>query len=260
MPSMNAEELRSATRFEAEKVIPYSIEDVELDSFKAEDLAGNRMRVVIIAAKKDLIDSELKLVYEAGLEPSILDVDSFALMNAFVNSQTDIENVSALVNIGAKKTNLNIIKGACTYLSRDIDIGSANIDKMLSETLSIPEVEAQRIREEKLSKFSELTEPEKKSLEAPLADVLNRLSDEVRLSFDFYENHYANSVKKIYISGGMTVAPVVLEYLKELLGQEASKWDPLANITVHERISNKDMLQRIKPQLAVAIGLGLRKE
>lgn len=258
MPSMTEEELRSATKFEAEKVIPYKIDEVELDSAKVEDLKGNRMRVIIIAAKKDLIDTQLKMVYETGLEPVALDIDSFAMMNAFTHAGIDNSSVCGLLNIGAKRSNLNIIKGTISYLSRDINIGGGEITGIIAENLSLTEVESERIKKEKLSRFLQLSDEEKKDVKAPLEEVLSRLADEVRLSFDFYENHYASSVDKVYISGGASKPKVVEMLLKESLGHETLKWDPLANIDISERL-DRLMLNEAQSQLAVAVGLGLRR-
>lgn len=258
MPSMTEEELASATKFEAEKIIPYNISEVELDSSKVEDLSGNRMRVVIVAAKKDLIDSQLKMVYEAGLEPLLVDIDSFAVMKAFLNAGIDNQAVCGLLNIGAKRTNLNIIKGKISYLSRDISIGGDDLTKAISDSLSIPEAEYEKIKQEKLSQFLQLTAEQKKGIDLPLEEVLSRLSDEVRLSFDFYENHYASNVGKVYISGGVAKPKVVEALLKESLGRETLKWDPLANIEISEKLDPL-MLDGSRSQLAIAVGLALRK-
>ena len=258
MPSMTDEELASATKFEAEKIIPYNISEVELDSSKVEDLSGNKMRVVIVAAKKDLIDSQLKMIHEAGLEPLLVDVDSFAVMKAFMNAGINNDAVCGLLNIGAKRTNLNIIKGEISYLSRDISIGGDDITRAISDNLSISVGESDKIKEEKLSKFLQLTAEEKKGIEAPLEEVLSRLTDEVRLSFDFYENHYASNVDKVYISGGTSKPKVVEVFLKESLGREALRWDPLANIEIAEKLDSL-MLDESRPQLAIAVGLALRR-
>lgn len=258
MPSMTEEEMRSATRFEAEKIIPYNISEVELDSYKIEDLSGNKMRVVIVAAKKDLIDTQLKMIYEAGLEPVLVDIDSFAVMKAFTSAGIDNSNVCGLLNIGAKRTNLNIIKGKISYLSRDIAIGGDDITKAVSEGLSISEVEAEKMKEEKLSQFLQLNDGQKKDIEGPLGEVFSRLSDEVRLSFDFYENHYAGNVAKIYISGGGSKPKIIEDLLKENLGRETLGWDPLANIEISDKLDPL-MLDESKPQLAIAVGLALRR-
>jgi len=257
LPSMSEEELEGATRFEAEKVIPYNIDEVEIDSVKMEDLDGNRIGVIIVVAKKDLIDSQIKMINEASFNPVILDVDSFAMLNSFSHTGIDTENVCGLLNIGAKRSNLCIVKNGIPYLSRDIDIGGLELTKAIAENLSKPQAEAEKIKLEKLNKFIQLSEEERKGIEAPLADLISRLGDEVRLSFDFYENHYTNPVTKVYISGGMSIPEITVNLLKESLGRDALKWDPLTNIEISDKLE-KERLDILRPQLAVAAGLGLR--
>ena len=258
LPSMTDDELKDAAKFEAEKIIPYNINEVEIDAAKIEDLEGNRMRVVIAAVKKDLVDSQLKILSEAGLSPTALDIDSFALMRSFVNTAIDTENISALLNIGDKKTNLNIIKGKKTYLSRDLDIGGFQIAKLIAENLSIKVDEASKIMEEKLLNFSSISADDRKIIESPLSDILSHLLDGVRLSFDFFENHYGESVSKVYVSGGLSLAQVVEDFLKENIGRDLKKWDPLVNVEVADNI-DQEKLKAVSAQLAVAIGLGLRR-
>jgi len=258
LPSMTEEELKGAVKFEAEKVIPYDINEVEIDAAKIEDLEGNRMRVVIVAVKKDLIDSQLTILSEAGLTPIALDIDSFALMKTFINSNTDSENIAALLNIGDKKTNLNIVQAGKSYLSRDLDVGGYQIAKLISENLSIKIDEASKIMQEKLSGFSNISEDERKVIEAPLVDILSHLIDGVRLSFDFFENHYGKSVSKVYISGGLAKPKVVEDFLKENIGRDLERWDPLINIEVSDSV-DQEKLKVVSAQLAVAIGLGLRR-
>ncbi len=258
IPSMNEEELAGAIRFEAEKVIPYDINEVELDCAKIEDLNGDRMRVVMVAAKKDLVDSQMKILSEAGLEPFIFDVDSFAVANAFINTNIDNTSVCGLLNIGFNKSNLNIVMGGKTYLSRDIDIGGRSIVKLIADNLSLPEAEALKIFEDKLARFEELAEDERKLIEGPIADILSRLADEAVLSFDFYENQHENNVAKVFISGGMSMPNVIESFLKESLGRGLQKWNPITNIEISEKLDPKEITE-LAPQLAVATGLALRK-
>ena len=204
------------------------------------------------------MDSQLKILSEAGLSPTALDIDSFALMRSFVNTAIDTENISALLNIGDKKTNLNIIKGKKTYLSRDLDIGGFQIAKLIAENLSIKVDEASKIMEEKLLNFSSISADDRKIIESPLSDILSHLLDGVRLSFDFFENHYGESVSKVYISGGLSLAQVVEDFLKENIGRDLKKWDPLVNVEVADNV-DQEKLKAVSAQLAVAIGLGLRR-
>ncbi|TRZ50518.1 MAG: hypothetical protein D4S01_06530 [Dehalococcoidia bacterium] len=153
---------------------------------------------------------------------------------------------------------MNIVKGNKSYLSRDIDIGGSQVVKLISDNLSLPQKEALKIMEEKLSGFSNIPEDEKKIILTPLSDILSRLIDEIRLSFDFYENRYANSVAKIYISGGMAVHEAVIDFLRQAMGRDIEKWNPLAKVQVSNDLVSRG-IEVYSPQLAVAIGLGLRR-
>lgn len=257
MPSMTEAEFKSAARFEAEKIIPYRLDQVVIDCAKVEGLAENRMRIVIVAAKKDVVDTRLRLLNEAGLEPSILDVDSFAVMNAFVASGIDKESVCGLLNIGAKTTNLNIIKKGVSYLSRDIDVGGADITKALSEQLAITDKEAERIKVEPPSQEAQPQPDRQAKIDTCYLEVLSRLSDEVRLSFDFYETNYVGNVEKVYLSGGSSQSKEVVRILRDNLGCETVLWNPMAAVEIGQGI-DADLINKVQSQMSVAIGLGLR--
>lgn len=258
IPAMNEEELAGAIRFEAEKLIPYDIKEIHLDAAKIEDLEGNRMRVVMVAAKKDLVSSQMDILSEAGLEPLICDVDSFAAANAFMNTHIDDTSVCGLLNIGFNKSNLNIVKGAKTYLSRDIDIGGRNIAKLIAENLSLSETEALKIAEDRLADFRGLEAGERKVIEEPLVEVLSRLADESVLSFDFYENQHGANISRVFISGGMSMPKIVEDLLKENLSRGLQKWNPLTNIEISSKLDSEN-ITKAAPQLAVVTGLALRK-
>lgn len=256
MPSMNDDELKSAVKFEAEKVIPYKLDDVILDFARIQGASKNRMRVVIVAVKKDVVETHLKILEQAGLEPLLLDIDSFAVMNAFTSADIDKENVCGLINIGAKRTNLNIAKGGVSYLFRDIDIGGNEITKRIAAN-HIKEVKDPKSIEEKLSILAQLPPEEKDLMNRYLEEVLSRLTDELRLSFDFYENQHAGGISKVYISGGMVNSEIVESFLREGLGRDTFRWDPLAGMEIDPGLDTQ-ALDGVRYQLAVSIGLGLR--
>jgi type IV pilus assembly protein PilM len=258
LPVMTDDELKGAARFEAEKVMPYNINEVELDALKIENLEGNRIRVVIVAVKKELIDSQIKILSEAGLEPVIIDVDSFAIANAFISTGIGNSNVCGLINIGFSKSSLHIVRGGKSYFSRDINIGGRQIISLIADDMSLSEKEAAQVMQDRLLQLNDISEDEKKPIIGPLSDILLNLIDEIRLSFDFYENCYAGSVNKIYTSGGMATAEIVMDFLKEHMGKDVGRWDPLINLEVPEGIMSKG-LKTLTPQLVTAIGLGLRR-
>jgi type IV pilus assembly protein PilM len=105
------QQARELMRWEAEQHVPFDMESVELDfQILDPDDDGVEMSVLLVAAKRELIESKLRVLTDAGLEPGMVDVDAFALHNAFeVNYPEAMRGIVALVNIGHDVTNINIL-------------------------------------------------------------------------------------------------------------------------------------------------------
>ncbi len=132
-PNMSEEELKSALRYEAEKYIPFNINDVYLDAQVIDvEEAENKMKVLIVAAKKELIDEHLSYLKEAGLEAEVIDCDSIAVTNAFIFNNPGLGKAKtlALINIGASMTNVCILKDEILIFVRDIPIGAQSLENL----------------------------------------------------------------------------------------------------------------------------------
>jgi len=126
MDRMTEAEARSVIRWEAEQHVPFDMENVELD-FQILDPNGEglQMTVLLVAAKRELVENKVSLLAEAGLTPSIIDVDAFAIHNAFeVNYPDEMRGVVGLVNVGHEMTNINILEDGIPVLTRDLPIGT----------------------------------------------------------------------------------------------------------------------------------------
>lgn len=217
-PRMQYEELRQALNFEAQKHIPFSVAEVNLDAhILKSDLSNNEMLVLLAAAKKDFINQRLKIIKDAGLNPNIIALDSIALINAFNFNYSKVVDVGhkkaiALLNIGASQTNLNILEDGLPRLSRDIHIaGPAS---------------------------------------------LSNLATEIRVSFDYYESQSALAVAKIFLSGGGSLFPELKDTLANMLDIEVEYWDPFKQINIVAHIDSQK-IKAVSAQLAVAVGLAL---
>ena len=136
LPQMAREELNSAIKFEAEKYIPFNIEDVVLDCQILDKSLQGKMKVLLVAAKKDLIDKQINLIEQVGLGTTLIDVDSFAIMNAFqMSNPRQITGTIALLNLGEQLSSINILKDNVSCFTRDILIGGdkMNVENLLSE-------------------------------------------------------------------------------------------------------------------------------
>lgn len=132
-PTMTDEELKSAITFEAEKYIPFNINEVYLDAqIIDKNAADSKIKVIIVAARKELVDERLALLNEAGLEAGAIDCDSIAVTNAFLFNNPGLtkDKTFALINIGAGMTNICILKNEILNFVRDIPIEAKNLENL----------------------------------------------------------------------------------------------------------------------------------
>lgn len=249
LPKMKKEELNTSIQFEAEKYIPFNINDVILDHHILDPNIAGKTKILLVAAKKDMINGRIDLLQKAGLNINLIDADSFALINAFIFTMADqkSEKIMAVINIGEKQTNVNIILKELPYFTRDFQMGGGDITKAISEKMNIDIAAAQKLKENpesKLTEVSEITKP-----------ILSSLADEIRLSLSYYENQFGNSVDEVYISGGAHKQQGFIESLNTNLGLTCQLWDPIKAFSTDIK---KEELEKVKHELPVAIGLALR--
>ena len=157
MPVMSDEELVNAAKYELGKYIPVEVDEVLHDSQKLEELAAQEgqepeMRVLLVAAKRTFIDEHVGILEGAGLQPAIVDVDSFALGNAYelsgmINPQAIAAGkLVALVDIGASKTNINIMSDSISYFTREFYKGGDDLTDSISKKLSLEVKDAETLK------------------------------------------------------------------------------------------------------------------
>jgi type IV pilus assembly protein PilM len=254
-PAMEQGELRQALKFEAQKHIPFAVSEVNIDaSVLKKGLPDNKMLILLAAVKKDLLSQRLKLIQDAGMRANIVDIDTVALINAYNFNYPPDENAkdkaTALLDIGATQSNLNILEDGIPHLSRAIHVAGNNLTQKLIDNLGLDFKSAEEVK----------SNPDKERLDkvnAAMESVLSNLASEVRISFDYYESQSASSVGKILLSGGGSKSPGLKEMLAGLLGIEVDYWDPLKQIVPAEGV-DISKLKNISDRLAVAVGLALR--
>lgn len=256
LPEMTEDELTESIRFEAEQYIPFDIDDVNLDFHilgPTED--QGQMEVLLVAVKKDKINEYVSVVQEAGLTPQIVDVDAFALENAYeINYEIEPERNVALVNIGASRINLNILKGGVSVFTRDSSVGSNLHTEAVQKELGLTFEEAERLKRggtvEGVSR--EDAEP---ILENASEDIIN----EITRSLDYFKGTFMHeSVHKVRIAGGCALMAGFGKRLAEVTGVDVEVMDPFENVQVARGV-DRDRLSEAAPQLAIALGLAIRR-
>jgi len=252
---MSAEDLKKALKYEAQKYIPFSLTDVNIDSVILKpDLADNKMLVLLAAVKKDYLLARLKSVTDSGFKVKSVDLDSLALVNSFIYNYPQADpgdhQAIALINIGNAVTNLNILERQIPHLSRDINIAGKNFTQKISEIMELEIQAAEQLKlnpdKERLTKIVQIMET-----------VLSALAAELRTSFDYDESQSASSIKKIFLSGGTSLFPGLNGMLSGLLDVEVECWDPFAKVIMHKDMDT-EKIKALSPQFAVAFGLALR--
>ncbi len=252
---MSKSELKQALKFEAQKHIPFSLNEVNLDAeILRDDLPENKMLVLIAAVKKELIQQRLKVLENSALRPNVIDIDSLALVNAFnfnYPKPETLENKSAcLLNIGSAISNVSIITNGIPVLSRDIHSAGANFTKKLMDIFSIDFKEAEKL---KINPGADNANKVKAAVES----VLTNLAGEIRTSFDYYESQNTSNVIKIFLSGGGSKISGLTEMLNASLGIPVEVWDPFKQIKISDKLDSQKLSQ-LSGQFNVAVGLALR--
>lgn len=253
MPQMTEKDLKNSLKFEADKYIPFNIDEVIIDSHIIGRLSDEKgqMRVLLTAAKKDVINKRMEIFKKLDYEVTLIDLDDFSIYNAFIAAQKNVDNEKsiALMNVGHKFTNVFVYKGNEPYFTRDIQVGGCEIYKNIAKQFNVSEEESYKLMEEQGEKEIEIHEIVK--------SVFSNLVSEIRLSFGYYENQYGRSIEQIYISGGMIGFKGLIEYFEENLGTKPCLWDPTSNFIIGRNIE-KDKFEKVKHLFAVASGLIVR--
>lgn len=289
LPEMPEEELKKALQWEAEEYIPFRLSEVNIDSMVLGRSAegGGKMDVLLVSAKKDLVEEHLSLIRAAGLEPRLVDLDAFAFLNCFeLSHQPGAEDCVALLNIGNLNTNINIYHNKASRFSRDIPMGGETMTQAIKSHLGCARREAERYKinqgvgvandageEAGPAGFSQaLGESIRGAVENMTGDeegpeavaskaiqnVLGNMLMEVRRSIEFFENQNRGvQVKRLVVGGGTAQMQNLVSGFEHDLQLEVELIDPLRRVQI-AKSADASLVQSIQGSLGVVIGLGLR--
>ena len=241
--------------FEAEQYIPFDINDVDLDyEVLGEDEENPRLiKVLIVAVKKDFVSDYVSVVQMAGLNPCVVDVDAFALQNIFKINYDSKEEKIALIDIGARKASLSIMKNNSVVFMRNVPLGCLQIDEEIAFAAGCTQEEAEVI---KISGKSDKISDEQ--LKQIVSSVCIGWCLEIKRAFDFhYSSAPEDSVSKILISGGGANINEFSGLLASEVSVNVEIINPFINVEIADGVDSS-YLRQIAPQLAICLGLSLR--
>lgn len=256
MPAATDEELESEILWESEQYIPFDIQDVNVDFqiLPQGDDDPSKMNVLLVASKKDIINDYQSVFAEAGLKLVVVDVDAFAMQNAFeMNYDVNPEEVLALVNIGANMMNITVVKDGVSLFNRDVQMGGSLYTEEIQKKLGTSSDEAERMKVSAGPNSSE-------SLLEAIGKINDTLSLEVRRSLDFYNsNALEGKISGLYLAGGGAKTLNLAETIGERLSLPVQIVNPFSKIKWDEKKFEPEFIAEIAPIMCVAVGLAARR-
>jgi type IV pilus assembly protein PilM len=259
LPVMTESELAESIYWEAEQYIPFDIQDVNLD-YQILDAgtgpeARGSMEVLLVAAKKEKIGDYTSVIAQAGRTPVIVDVDAFALQNAFeANYGLDAGKVVVLLNAGASAININILQGDQSVFARDISMGGHAYTEAVQKELDLPFEAA-----EQLKKGVPVDGATFEEAQPVLRAVTENVLLEIQKTFDFFKaTASSEQIDRIMLSGGASRVDGFREMLQERFNAPVEEFDPFRTVGWDAKKLGADPVDHAATA-AVAVGLALRK-
>ncbi len=252
IPTMKKNEILNVIKLEWDKYISFKLEEVcwdiqILEEKKSSPRGKKEMFVLLVAAKKEIIDKKIQLLKEVGFYPQSINVDSLCLANAFkFFYPSKVRNSTiALFNIGNMYSNLIILKNGIPYFSRDVPLGGRDVTQRI--------LERKRLRFEEAEEFKKNFDGSDQEILYIVKRFIGNISNELALSFEYLKRETGAQVEKVYLSGGGAYLYKMKDFLNENLEVKAELWDFSAQIP--KFISLTPEIKRHFLNLPVSIGL-----
>lgn len=254
-PKLEGPALQDHIRHEADKYIPFGSEEVIIDAQALPVRAGdkaNALQVMLVAVRKSFVMDHIAALKAAGLQPEVIDVDVFALANAYellgppAPPETE-KKATALIDIGASKTNIAIVQSQRVLFTREVYLAGNEISDAIGRALNEQPEDVDRMKLQPGEGIEALVDAAMPAFED--------LANEIRLSFDYVEGQFDVEVNTVVLSGGSSQLPGAAGILGNILGRPVHVFDPLAGLDLVPSKYDIHTLDANSPSLSVALGL-----
>ncbi len=256
LPVQSDADLAESIRWEAEQYIPFDIADVNLDyQVLGENAATGNLDILLVAVKKDKITDYTGVIKMAGKIPSIIDVDAFALQNAYeINYEPTGSDTVALLDIGASTMTINILSGADFLFTRDVGVGGYQYTEFMQKEFNLSYSQAQALKH-----GEPIDGIDPKDVSQVIESVTEIICLEIQKTYDFFKTTTTvDRIDRMIVSGGASHTPGLIDTLNRKFEIPTEKFDSFKKITYDPRRFSSSMIADRAPDLAIAIGLALR--
>ena len=253
---MTDEELQHHIQAEAEQYIPFDIDEVYIDyqDLQTNEENDERTDVMLVAAKKDVVNKYIDMLNSIGLNVVVVDVDAFALENSYELSMGQDGNV-ILVDIGSSKMNINIISEGASVFARDVFLGSRQLTEQIQSHLGVSFEEA-----EDLKVCAQDPGNQTGNLEETFANACTQWMLEIKKALDFYNSNYPEApIDKMILSGGGVHIKGLSAYFSLESNLDVNVFNPFITTSFDTKNIDSEYVAYLGPEMAISTGLATRK-
>ncbi|CAN5625594.1 type IV pilus assembly protein PilM [soil metagenome] len=291
VPKMTLQELEEAIKWEAERYIPFPIDEVELDFFvldNPDDIdEGGQLEVIIAAARLDLLTQQVEVLRQAGLEPLVIDIKPFSLLRSLKgallgehltkttlsgSTYTEANEIGVVLEIAASNTTITLVRGERVLMNRNIGVSGDDFTASVQRTFGLDFDSAEEVKiqygtatipsedEEELLNFDAKREQYSPSrVYEALRPTLIELTTEIRRSLEFFRVQTGDAtINRMLVTGGGANLRGLPEAVGDTLGVRVELGDTWLTVAVDPNRFDSAYLQKVSGAFAVPLGLALR--
>jgi type IV pilus assembly protein PilM len=263
LPWLPTSELKKSLAFQVQDFIPMPVEQAILDFHPLEEYtseSGARMlRVLLVAAARDMVGSALEAVEKAGLQPAMVDLTSFAVLRSLVTPESGLGSMQAeaLVDVGASVTNIVVHQGGVPRFVRILLMGGGDITDAIAERMGVPVDQAESVKQTTgLAAVAGAAEahPANRAIE----QTGSALVEEIRGSLDYYlAQPGAARIGRVVLSGGGSRLGGLVDRLATATRLPVEPARPMSLLKIGKTGLTNDQLAYVEPMVSVPVGLAL---
>ena len=256
LPWMEDSELRSSLPFQVQEFIPIPVEDAQLDYHVLDEVEGDdgsrTLRILLVAAHKDMLALQMEAAQAAGLKPVGVDLNPFAQLRVLGRERTFADGPEVLVDIGGGVTDIVVHDNGVPTFVRILVLGGDDITDALAAGMSTTHEEADRVKQEDPT-------PGDATAARIVDEHARQFVDEVRGSLDYYRTQVASnaSIQKVTLTGGGALLPGLADRLGQATNLPVQIGNPFDVFSAKNTSFGEGELARVGPTLVTAVGLAL---
>src|SRR5690349_12257607 len=262
LPPVEASKVTQIIEYEAQRNVPFPLEEVVWDYQILGSTAGGELEVLLVAIKADIVEGLFRVTEAAGLKLQLADVSPAALCNAFRYNYGDLEDCTMLLDIGAKTSNLLFFEKGKVF-SRSINLGANSITQDFANESKLKYDVAEKIKIEEGfvslgGAYEEPENPNQAAISKIARQFMTRLHIQVNQTMQFYRGQQGGSApQRLFLSGGASIMAYTAQFFAEKLNVPVEYFNPLRNVQIDPSI-NLEELARVAHSMGEVVGLGLR--